>query len=238
MPAGVDVQGATAVIDADAWPKGLNRELRRMAAEDGIREFVIENPRSRHNLGVGQTADVVIRFRGSVGNYCGGLNSGSTIYVERNVGWAAGEAMAKGKVVVEGNANMATGASMRGGTIHIKGSAAARCGVSLKGGTLIVEGNVGYLSAFMTHAGDLIVCGSTGAAFADSLWQGNVWVAGEIRSLGTDATVVEASDSDQVRVHGLLRENGVDGTFTFRKVVSGQKLWYFNNRNPDAWLKI
>jgi hypothetical protein len=35
-----------------------------------------------------------------------------------------------------------------------------------------------------------------------------------------------------------LRENGVDATFTFRKVVSGQKLWYFNNRNPDAWLKI
>ena len=178
MAAGIDLQGATAQIDADAWPKGLNRELRRLAEEEGVTEFVIENPRSRHNLGVGQTADVTIRFRGSVGNYCGGLNSGSTIYVERNAGWAAGEAMAKGKVVVEGNANMATGASMRGGTIHIKGSAAARCGVSLKGGTLIVEGDVGYLSAFMTHAGDLIVCGSTGAAFADSLWQGNVWVAG------------------------------------------------------------
>ena len=50
--------------------------------------------------------------------------------------------------------------------------------------------------------------------------------------------MIEASDDDQARVHGLLRENGVDGTFTFRKVVSEQKLWYFNNRNPDAWLKI
>ena len=195
-------------------------------------EFVIENPRSRHNLAVGQTADVTIRFRGSVGNYCGGLNSGATIHVERNVGWAAGEAMARGKIVVEGNANMATGASMRGGTIHIKGSAAARCGVSLKGGTLIVEGDVGYLSAFMTHAGDLIVCGSTGAAFADSLWQGNVWVAGEIRSLGTDAVVIEASDDDQERVHGLLRENGVDGTFTFRKVVSGPEALVLQQPQP------
>ena len=110
--------------------------------------------------------------------------------------------------------------------------------MSLKGGTLIVEHDVGYLSAFMTHAGDLIVCGSTGAAFADSLWQGNVWVAGEIRSLGTDAVVIEPGNEDQERVHGLLRANGVDGTFTFRKVVSGQKLWYFNNRIPDAWLKI
>ena len=87
--AGVDLQGTTASINADAWPKGLNRELRRLAEEEGVTEFVIENPRSRHNLAVGQTADVTIRFRGSVGNYCGGLNSGATIHVERNVGWAA-----------------------------------------------------------------------------------------------------------------------------------------------------
>ena len=38
---GVDLQGATAVIDADAWPKRLNRELRRLAEEEGITEFVI-----------------------------------------------------------------------------------------------------------------------------------------------------------------------------------------------------
>jgi len=25
MAAGVDLQGATAIIDADAWPRGLNR---------------------------------------------------------------------------------------------------------------------------------------------------------------------------------------------------------------------
>ncbi|HSS59098.1 MAG TPA: hypothetical protein VLK59_13880 [Solirubrobacteraceae bacterium] len=74
MAVGVDLQGTTATIDADAWPKGLNRELRRLAEEEGVTEFVIENPRSRHNLGVGQTADVTMRFRGSVGNYCGGLN--------------------------------------------------------------------------------------------------------------------------------------------------------------------
>ena len=43
MGIGVDLQGATAVIDADAWPKGLNRELRRLAEEEGVTEFVIEN---------------------------------------------------------------------------------------------------------------------------------------------------------------------------------------------------
>lgn len=238
MAPGVEIEGTTAVVDADAWPSRINRELRRLVEEEGVREIIVENPRSRHNLGVGQTADVTIHFRGSVGNYCGGLNSGTTIRVDRNAGWGTGEAMASGKVVIGGNANMATGASMRGGVVHIKGSAAARCGVSLKGGTLIVEGNVGYLSAFMTHAGDLIVCGGAGAAFADSLWQGNVWVAGEVRSLGSDAKIVEPTDQDSARIHGLLRENGVDATFDFKHVIAEQKLWYFNNRNPEAWLKI
>ena len=39
-------------------------------------------------------------------------------------------------------------------------------------------------------------------------------------------------------MHAILREHGVDGTFPFQKIVAGQKLWYFDNRNPEAWLKI
>ena len=76
MARGVEIEGTTAVVDADAWPSRINRELRRLVEEEGVREIIVENPRSRHNLGVGQTADVTIHFRGSVGNYCGGLNSG------------------------------------------------------------------------------------------------------------------------------------------------------------------
>jgi glutamate synthase domain-containing protein 3 len=225
-------------LDADAWPRGLNLEMRRLAAEEGVDEIVVENPRSRHNLGVGQTADVTIRFRGSTGYYCGGLNSGTTIHVTHNTGWAVGEAMSSGRIVVEGNAVVGTGASMLGGTIVIRGNAGPRCGVCMKGGTLIVEGSVGYLSGFMTHAGDLIVLGNAGDALADSLWQGRIWVAGSIRSLGNDAMVVEPTDEELAGVHAILRENGIDAAPPLKKVVAERKLWYFNNRSPEAWLRI
>ena len=223
-------------VDADLVPR-LNRELRRLT-EEGVTEIVVKNPRSRHNLAVGQGGGVRIVFDGSCGYYCGGLNNGTAIEVARNVGWGVGEAMAAGSILVGGSAALGTGAGMRGGVIHVKGDCGPRTGATMKGGTLIVEGSVGYLAGFMTHAGDLIVLGNAGEALGDSLWEGRIYVAGEIRGLGNDANVVEPDDEDLARVHGILRERGIDGAFPFKKVVAGQKLWYFDNRNPEAWLRI
>ena len=56
--------------------------------------------------------------------------------------------------------------------------------------------------------------------------------------LGADAKVVEPTDEESARVHGLLREQGIDATFSFKHVVAEQKLWYFDSRDPEAWLKI
>jgi glutamate synthase domain-containing protein 3 len=223
-------------LDADRIPR-LNAELRRLA-DEGATEIVVSNPRSRHNLAVGQTAPVRILFDGSCGYYCGGLNSGAHIEVARSVGWAVGEAMASGSIVVGGSAALATGASMRGGTIVVRGDCGPRTGACMKGGTLIVEGSVGYLAGFMTHAGDLIVLGDAGEALGDSLWQGGIYVAGSIRGLGSDATLAEPDEEDSARVHGLLSANGIDGRFEFKKVVAEQRLWYFTSRNAEAWLRI
>jgi glutamate synthase domain-containing protein 3 len=90
----------------------------------------------------------------------------------------------------------------------------------------------------MTHRGDLIVCGDAGEALGDSLWAGNIWVAGKIAGLGADAKVVEPSDDESTRIHGLLRAEGIDATFDFKHVIAEQKLWYFNSRDPEAWLRI
>jgi len=223
-------------LDADAVER-LNRVLRDLTAE-GVREVVIRNPRSRHNLAVGQGAGLKISFDGSCGYYCGGLNSGAEIEVARNVGWGTGEAMASGSILVNGSAALGTGAGMRGGVVHVRGDCGPRTGAAMKGGTLIVEGSVGYLAGFMTHAGDLIVLGNAGEGLGDSLWEGRIYVAGEIRGLGNDANVVEPDDEDLARLHAILREHGVDGEFPFKKIVAGQKLWYFDNRNPEAWLRI
>ena len=52
--------------------RDINREM-QAAAKSGD-SIVVRNTLSRHNLGVGLPPSANIRFEGSVGYYCGGLN--------------------------------------------------------------------------------------------------------------------------------------------------------------------
>ena len=199
----------------------------------------VSNTLSRHNLGVGLPETGEIHFEGSVGYYCGGLNTGTKITVERNAGWALGEGMSDGHITVGGYAGMSCGAAMMGGTIHVKGHAGPRCGVAMKGGNIVVEGKIGYQSGFMAHNGKIIALGGAGESCADALWEGEVWVAGPVESLGVDVKVVEPTAEEVAEVDKILDPLGlVDSSRDWRKMISGQRLWYFESRDASAWLMI
>ena len=221
-----------------------DRPLREcnQAIRDGIESgqpVAVTDTRSRHNLGIGLPAGAEVHFDGSVGYYCGGLNNGAHITISRNAGWAAGEAMASGEITINGYAGMSLGASMRGGLIHVKGDAGPRCGISMKGGDIIVEGTIGYLSGFMAHAGRIIALGGADEACADSLWGGEVWVAGPIESLGVDSKIAQPSDDEIEQIEDLLASRGLDnGSRSWQKIVSAQRLWHFESRDASAWLMI
>ena len=215
----------------------VNAEIRAAAGEG--RDVVVRDTRSRHNLAVGMPAGARVCFAGSVGYYCGGLNDGARIEIERNAGWAVGEAMARGEIVVGGYAGMSAGASMRGGLLHIKGGSGPRCGVAMKGGDIVVEGRIGYLSGFMAHAGRIIALGGAGEACADSLWGGEIWLAGLAASLGIDTRLTEPDAEEVAAVEALLAGRGLaDSSREWRKVVSAQRLWHFESRDAKAWLMI
>ncbi|WP_169054337.1 glutamate synthase [Nitratireductor sp. XY-223] len=215
----------------------INDEIQQAAAEG--REVVVTNTLSRHNLGIGLPRGAHVRFEGSVGYYCAGLNDGAVIEVERNAGWGLAEGMASGHVSVGGYAGMSAGAAMTGGTIHVKGDSGPRCGVAMKGGNIIVEGKIGYQSGFMAHSGKIIALGGAGHSCADALWEGEVWVAGEVESLGVDVEVVEPTAEEVAEVDAILDPLGlVDTSRNWRKMISGQRLWYFESRDANAWLMI
>lgn len=215
----------------------INEELQE-ACKTG-QPIRVVNTLSRHNLGVGLPDGADITFEGSVGYYCGGLNTGSKLQIERNSGWALGEGMAKGHITVNGRAGMSCGAAMIGGTIHVKGDAGPRCGVAMKGGNIVVEGKIGYQSGFMAHAGKIIALGGAGESCADALWEGEVWVTGEVESLGVDVSVVEPTAEEVAEVDAILDPLGLkDSSRDWRKMVSGQRLWYFESRDASAWLMI
>jgi glutamate synthase domain-containing protein 3 len=225
------------VIVGDRPTKEVNGEIRARLAEG--HKLLITDTRSRHNLGIGLPPGADLRFEGSVGYYCGGLNTGATIHITNNAGWGVGEAMAGGHITVDGYAGMSVGASMLGGLIHVKGDVGPRCGVAMKAGHIVVEGQIGYLSGFMAHTGRIIALGGAGDATGDSLWGGEVWVAGPIQSLGVDTRVVEPGPDELIEVEALLDSLGLAAANRdWKKIVSGEKLWHFESRDASAWLMI
>ena len=147
--------------------------------------------------------------------------------------------MSDGHITVGGYAGMSCGAAMMGGTIHVKGNAGPRCGVAMKGGNIIVEGKIGYQSGFMAHRGKIIALGGAGESCADALWEGEVWVAGPVDSYGVDVKVIEPTAEEVAEVDKILDPLGlVDSSRDWRKMISGQRLWYFESRDASAWLMI
>lgn len=217
--------------------RAINEEIQAACAAG--HKVIVRNTLSRHNLGVGLPEGANVHFEGSVGYYCGGLSKGATVTIERNAGWAVGEGMHHSHITVGGYAGMSVGAAMISGTIHVKGDCGPRCGVAMKGGNIIVEGKIGYQSGFMAHSGKIIALGGAGHSCADALWQGEVWVAGPVESLGVDVKVIEPTAEEVAEVDAILAPLGlVDSSRNWRKMISGQRLWYFESRDASAWLMI
>ena len=226
------------IVEAgDRHIREINQEIQAACAAG--HKVIVRNTLSRHNLGVGLPEGADVHFEGSVGYYCGGLSKGARVTIERNAGWAVGEGMHHSHITVGGYAGMSAGAAMISGTIHVKGDAGPRCGVAMKGGNIIVEGKIGYQSGFMAHSGKIIAIGGAGHSCADALWQGEVWVAGPVDSLGVDVKVVEPTAEEVAEVDAILEPLGlVDSSRNWRKMISGQRLWYFESRDASAWLMI
>jgi glutamate synthase domain-containing protein 3 len=205
------------------------------AIATGQTDIEVREPEARHNLGVALLHPVRVAFAGSVGYYCGGMMDGASIEVRGSAGWGAAESMLGGTMIIDGNAGSGVAASIRGGVVVVRGDAAARAGVSMKGGTLLIGGNCGYMAGFMMQKGRIVICGDAGDALADSMYEGVVVVGGQIASLGNDAVIEEPTPEDRAWVHEQLVTYRVPGPTTFRKVVSGRKLWNFDRKELSIW---
>jgi glutamate synthase domain-containing protein 3 len=209
--------------------------LLREAIASGHDNVQIVEPDARHNLGVALLCPVRVVFEGSVGYYCAGMMDGAHVEIHGSAGWGAAESMMSGTVVIDGNAGSGVAASIRGGTVVVRGDAAARAGVSMKGGTLLIGGSCGYMTGFMMQKGRIVVCGDAGDALADSMYEGVVFVGGQITALGNDAVIEEPTVQDRAWLNEQLVTHRVPGPSSFRKVVSGRKLWNFDRKELAVW---
>ncbi len=227
------IDGEKAEFDAlDLTTRQINLELRWLINEQGVTDVTVKNPGAKHSLGVGLLTRCKITFEGSLGYFGCGLIDGPEVHIKGRVGWSSCENMMSGTVVVEGNAGSLTGAAMRGGDLVIKGRAGARSGIDQKGGTIITMGSVGSMTGFMMQRGRQIICGDAGHGLGDSMYDGIIYVAGNVRSLGVDCVPGEWTDADTELIDRKFRIYELGTAPTFQKFVCGKKLYNYDNLEP------
>jgi glutamate synthase domain-containing protein 3 len=222
------------IVETTGRPiRDINRDIRAAFSTGTV--VSVRDPGARHNLGVALLGSGEVLFEGSVGYYCGGMSDGPTIRVTGSAGWGLAEGMLSGTVVVDGNAGNSAAASIRGGTVVVRGDCAARAGVSMKGGLLLIAGDAGYMTGFMMQKCIIAIAGNAGEALADSMYEGTIFVGGEIASLGNDTVVSDATDEDQAMLEAAFESHGLAKPPRFRRVVSGRKLWNFEKHELETW---
>ena len=226
----------SATIDAlDMTPREINREIRALM-EKGIGDITVDNPMSRHGVGVGILNRLNLTFTDSLGYFGCGLIDGPNVHIKGRVGWSCAENMMAGTVVIDGNAGSTFGAAIRGGDLVCKGSVGARTGIDQKGGTIIVGGKTGAFSGFMLQRGRMIILGDAGMNLGDSMYDGTIYVGGEVEDLGVDCVPGEMTDLDirylteKLGNYDMMAPNGVE---KMQKYVSGKTLWNYDNLEPN-----
>jgi methylamine---glutamate N-methyltransferase subunit B len=228
-----EIEDGRATFDAhDLSTRQINLELRRLLYEEGVKDVTVLNPGAKHSLGVGILTRCRIRFEGSLGYFACGLIDGPEIDISGRVGWSACENMMSGVVVVHGNAGSLTGAAMRGGDLLVKGRVGARTGIDQKGGSIIVLGDAGSMTAFMLQRGRQVLCGNVGPGLGDSMYDGTIYVAGKVASLGIDCVPGEWTDGDTEFIERKFRIYGLGSPPAFQKFVCGKKLYNYDNLEP------
>ena len=211
----------------------INLELCRLIYEEGIADVIVRDPGAKHSIGVGILQRCRITFEGSLGYFGVGLIDGPEVHITGRVGWSVAENMMSGVVVIEKVAGSLAGAAIRGGDLVVKGNVGARTGIDQKGGTIIVGGDAGTMTAFMMQRGRQIICGDVGPGLGDSMYDGEIYVGGTVKSLGIDCVEAEMTDADQEMIDRKFRIYGLDKPDSFRKYVCGKVLYNYDNLEPS-----
>ena len=226
----------TATIDAlEMTPREINIEIRELM-ESGVGSITVDNPMSRHGVGVGILNRLNLTFNDSLGYFGCGLIDGPNVHIKGRVGWSCAENMMAGTVLIEMNAGSTFGAAIRGCDLVCRGSVGARTGIDQKGGTIIVGGNTGAFSGFMMQRGRMIVCGDAGRNLGDSMYDGVIYVGGEVEELGIDCVPGEMTELDvrylssKLDLYGIKTPNGAE---KMNKYVSGKMLWNYDKLEPS-----
>lgn len=189
----------------------LNETIKRMA-EEGVREFQLDNINGQRYLGTGLAySDISMAINGVPGNDLAAFMNGPAIVVNDNAQDAIGNTMNAGQVTVHGHAGDVLGYGMRGGRLFIKGNVGYRVGIHMKEykrqvPVLIAGGTAGDFFGEYMAGGILVLLGlerQPGAPLAGDylgtgMHGGVIYLRGEVDPfiLGKEVSVFDLDESD------------------------------------------
>ena len=102
---------------------------------------------------------------------------------------------------------------------------------------IVVKGNVGHMSAFMAQKGNLVIFGNAGHALGDSIYEANIYAAGEVASLGTDCIEKKMTKKHRSNLENILSKTDVSGYYldNFKRFGSARSLYNFNIDNAKIY---
>ena len=96
-----------------------------------------------------------------------------------------------------------------------------------------VLGSAGSMTGFMMQRGRQIICGDVGAGLGDSMYDGTIYVAGKVRSLGIDCVPGEWTEADTEFVTRKFSIYGLGDPPELQKFVCGKKLYNYDTLEPS-----
>jgi glutamate synthase domain-containing protein 3 len=87
----------------------------------------------------------------------------------------------------------------------------------------------------MMQRGRMVILGNAGINLGDSMYDGTIYVGGDVESYGVDAVPGEMTDFDaqwlekKLAMYGMEAPNGVTN---MKKIVAGKQLWNYDNLEP------
>jgi glutamate synthase domain-containing protein 3 len=225
----------------------LNELIKRLA-EEGVREFQLDNVNGQRYLGTGLAyPDIKMVVNGVPGNDLASFMNGPEITINDNAQDAIGNTMNAGQVTVHGHAGDVLGYGMRGGRLFIKGSVGYRVGIHMKEykkqvPVLIAGGTAGdFLGEYMA-GGVLVLLGLerepgvplAGDYLGTGMHGGVIYLRGEVDpfTLGKEVSVFDLDEADWSLLGPHLQDFCAAFGFNYDEVCAGKfcKLMPVSNR--------
>ena len=220
-------------IDLSKIPVRDANELMRELGAAG-EDIEVINPDARHHIGVGLTAPITVKIRGSAGYFCAGLTDGARFEVDNNVGWGVADNIYNGTVIVGGNAGAIAGVAIRGAEVIIKGNMGSRSGQVMKAGTLLCCGNANFMAGYMMYGGRIIILGNSGERVGEDMSAGEIYVAGRVDSVGSDAEIIDLPTSELESIREFLDGHKISFNGTFQKIANAGKKLRYGTAEPQV----